>query len=84
MRQYVSCLTEAMPHAWMMRNSAWDNGAGGNNMRDQFSPKAAASMNARPFRYWTRRIHFLEKQRPRSKQAGIFRYKIAGGVHAFA
>ena len=74
MRQYVLCLTEAMPHA----GDECDGRLG-----DWISLKARASKIANVCCCWTR-TRLWRRHRPRSEQAGILRYGTEGGLHAFA
>ena len=87
MRQYVSYLTKATPHAWAISSRIWNNGTGGNerdcNSRDRISLKARACKIANVFRCCTK-IHLWRRHRPRSEQAGIFHYGMEGGLRALA
>ena len=87
MRQYVSYLTEATPHAWAINSRIWNHGTEGNvrdcTVGDRISLKTRAAKIANVFRYWTR-IHLWRRQRPRSEQAGIFHYRMEGGLRALA
>ena len=87
MRQYVSYLTDATPHAWAMRSRIWNDGTGGNERDctsgDRISLKTRASKIANVFHCWTR-IHLWRRHRPRSEQADIFHYGMEGGLRAFA
>ena len=87
MRQYVLCLTEAVPHDWMSSKSVWSSGTGGKvrdcNLGERTSLKARASKTASVFRCWIR-TRLWRRHRPRSEQAGIPHYGREGGLRAFA
>jgi hypothetical protein len=87
MRQYVLCLTEAMPHDWLVGKRVWSSGTGGKvrdcNLGDRTSLKARASKSAGVFRCWMR-TRLWRRHRPRSEQAGILHYGKEGGILAFA
>ena len=86
MRQYV-CLTEAMPHDWMIGKSVRNSGTGGKvrncTLGERTSVDARASKTVRVFRCWIR-TRLWRRHRPRSEQAGILRYGREGGSLAFA
>lgn len=74
MRQYVLCLTEAMPHAGDERD---------NPLGDWISLRTQASKTAHACGCWIR-TRLWRRHRPRSEQAGILRYGTEGGLRAFA
>lgn len=87
MRQYVSCLTEARPHDWIVGKSVWSSGTGGKvrdcNLGEHTCLKARASKSAGVFRCWIK-TRLWRRHRPRSEQAGVLPYGIEGGSRAFA
>ena len=86
MRQYV-CLTEAMPHDWMIGKRVRNSGTGGKvrncTLRERTAVEARGSKTARVFRCWIR-TRLWRRHRPRSEQAGILRYGREGELYAFA
>ena len=74
MRQYVLCLTEATPRTGDERDCT---------LGDGISLKTQAFKIANVFRCWTR-ARLWGRHGQRSEQAGILRYRMEGGLRAFA
>ena len=74
MRQYVLCLTEAMPHAGDERDC---------DIAEPRSVNTQASGMTKVRCCWTK-THSWRRHRPRSGQVGIPRYGTGGGLRAFA